>query len=142
MRLNVLLASALLVLGVLIVLTPWYILPVCEVYGAYLKTATGSEIPMKCGWTARAEIGTGVGIVSIGAVLLAFGKRKETLRALGVVGATLGVLTVLFPTYLIGVCASAEHPCNMGTRPGLVLLGVLTIVVSLTMVLTAKEAQV
>jgi hypothetical protein len=127
------------VLGVVIVLLPWYILPVCEVYDSYLITSTGAEIPMKCGWTARAEFGTGVGIASIGAVLLAFGKRKETQRALGVVGGTLGVFTILFPTYLIGVCASATHPCYMGTRPGLVLLGVLVIIISLTMVFMARE---
>lgn len=129
MRLSVLFASALLVLGVIIVLTPWYILPVCEVYGMYMKTAAGTSIPMVCGWTARAEIG---------AVLLASGKRKETQRAVGVVGAILGVLTIMFPTYLIGMCANPQHPCNIGTKPGLVLLGVLTIIISLIMVFMAR----
>ena len=117
-------ASALVVLGVVIIMTPWYILPVCEVLGHFTKTAMGTEIPMKCGWTARAEFGTGAGIIAIGVALLLFGKRQETQRAMGIVGCALGAFTALFPTYIIGVCATTAMLCNPGTRPALVLLGV------------------
>jgi hypothetical protein len=64
--------GALLVfLGIVIILTPWIIFPVCEVQGSFMQTASGMEVPMTCGWTARAETGVGALVVLAGGLLIA-----------------------------------------------------------------------
>jgi hypothetical protein len=46
-------------------------------------------------------------------------------------GIVLGAVVILFPTFLIGVCANPDMLCNMIMKPGLILLGSLVILVSL-----------
>ncbi len=126
--------TILVALGALIVLTPWYIFPVCEVFGDYAQTATGKLLVMPCGYTARAELGVGSLLALSGAVLM-FVKTTETRRALGGVSTALGALAIAFPTAIIGMCANPTHPCVTGTEPALILLGALTILVSLIVIL-------
>jgi len=120
----------LVVLGIFIVLTPWYIFPVCEMFGIYAKTATGKLLVMPCGYTARAELGVGSMLALCGVVLFV-AKSPETRRAIGGISTALGSLVILFPTVIIGMCSNPDHPCVTGTLPALVLLGVLTIALSL-----------
>jgi drug/metabolite transporter (DMT)-like permease len=122
------LGALLIILGILVVLTPWILFPVCEVEGMYLKTASGMQQPMKCGWTARAETGMGALIILAGGLLIARG-TPETRQAVGVFSIAFGVLVVLFPTVLIGMCALADHPCRQLTLPALEVLGVIVIII-------------
>src|SRR4030042_2469878 len=100
----------LIILGVLLAIAPWTFAPVCEVDGMYAKLANGKTLPMPCGWTARAEVGLGALLV-VGGVLLAIARSNETKRIIGIFGAAIGVLTILFPTNITGMCALADHPC-------------------------------
>lgn len=118
----------LIVLGIVVILTPWFLFPVCEVEGMYLKTASGTQMPMKCGWTARAETGMGALIIVTGG-LLAARTSRETRQAAGVFSIATGVLVILFPTVLIGMCALADHPCRMVTLPALEVLGVIVVII-------------
>ncbi len=102
----------------------------CQSQGKSLTTTTGKTVPMKCHWTGIAEIGVAVPLALVG-VLTATSKRKETLRSLAAFGVALGALGILFPTYLIGVCASNMMLCNMIMRPTLILGGALAILFSL-----------
>jgi uncharacterized membrane protein YczE len=131
-------ALVLIILGILIVVSPWTIAPVCEVGGMYAKLANGKTLPMPCGWTARAEIGTGT-LTILAGVLLVVSRSAETKRMIGLFGAALGVLTILFPFYITGMCALADHPCNLLTKPVLALLGVAVIVVSCWVIYTAQK---
>jgi drug/metabolite transporter (DMT)-like permease len=117
----------LILLGILVMLTPWIIFPVCEVEGMYLKTVSGVQMPMKCGWTARAETGMGALIIVGGGLLIARG-TPETRQAVGVFSIATGILVILFPTVLIGMCALADHPCRQLTLPALEILGIIVIV--------------
>ena len=121
-------AALLIVLSLLIGIVPQF--TDCQAQGRELTLANGRNIPMKCHWTARAELGTALPILGVGVLLFA-AKRKETLRALGVVGALLGILVILLPTVLIGVCGSPDMICNAFMDPFLVLSGSLVIVLSL-----------
>jgi len=118
----------LMLLGILVILTPWVLFPVCEMEGLYLKTAAGVEMPMKCGWTARAETGIGALIVVAGGLLTAR-STPETRQAVGVFSVAAGILVVLFPTILIGMCQLADHPCRQLTLPALEILGVIIIII-------------
>ncbi len=102
----------------------------CLANGRTLATADGRFVPMKCHWTAIAEIGLAIPLALIG-VFNFTSKRKETLRSLNMISLTLGTLVILFPTVLIGVCANAMMPCNMIEKPTLILSGILVMAASL-----------
>ena len=53
--------------------------------------ATAKATPMRCYWTARAELGLALPLAAAG-VLFFFSRRKETRRALAVLVCALGVV--------------------------------------------------
>jgi hypothetical protein len=134
-----------MVLGVAIIALALAIIAVpqftsCGAQGRVLTLANGKTTPMKCTWTARAEIATGVPILGVGSLML-FARRKESLRYLGLLGMILGVLVMLLPTTLIGVC-SGSMPCNTVMRPSLLTFGAFVTAASLTAVaLSLKEGE-
>jgi hypothetical protein len=97
---------------------------------------------MKCHWTALAEIAMAVPLLVVGG-LIAFNQRRETLRALSIVGAVLGIYVIMLPTQLIGVCMSADMLCNMVMKPTLILTGALITSGSLVafMILRREETE-
>jgi uncharacterized membrane protein YczE len=131
-------AIILIVLGILLVVSPWTIAPVCEVNGMYAQLASGKTLPMPCGWTARAEIGVGA-LALFAGLLLAFSQSAETKRMIGLFGIAFGVLAILFPLYITKMCALPDHPCNLLTKPVLVILGVAVIAVSCWVIYGAQK---
>jgi len=85
---------------------------------------------MKCYWTAHAEIVVGVPLIAIG-ILLFFARRRETTRALGVITAVLGVLTILIPTSIVGTCLNDQMVCNTEMKPVLLIAGGITVALGL-----------
>jgi hypothetical protein len=120
--------ALLVLLGIVIILAPWIIFPVCEIEGSFVETASGAKLPMTCGWTARAETGIGALIVVGGGLLIAR-STPDTRQAVGVFSIAMGALVVLFPTVLIGMCRVATHPCRLTTLPALEILGVVVIII-------------
>lgn len=94
----------------------------CESQGRMLTLADGRQISMKCHWTARAELALAVPLAAVGGIEL-FNKRKETKITLSILGIVLGILVILLPTALIGVCGNPEMICNMVMKPALILGG-------------------
>jgi len=117
-----------IVLALVIAIVP--IFTDCLANGRSLTTADGRSVPMKCHWTALAEIGLAVPLALVGVFNLT-SKRKETFCTLNLIGLALGALVVLFPTVLIGVCANSSMPCNMIEKPALILSGILVMGASL-----------
>jgi hypothetical protein len=124
------LGLALVALGILVAVTPWYIFPVCEMYGMYATTASGTKMLMPCGYTARAETGVTAPLLIVCGVILPLSKTKETKRVIGIFSVGLGALVLLLPTCITGMCSDPNAPCRTGTLPALVLLGSATIAVS------------
>jgi uncharacterized membrane protein YczE len=104
----------------------------------YAQLANGKTLPMPCGWTARAEVGMGV-LTILAGLLLTFSQSAETKRMIGLFSIALGVLTILFPLYITKMCALADHPCNLLTKPVLVILGIATIAVSCWVIYDAQK---
>lgn len=102
----------------------------CESQGRNLTLANGREIPMKCHWTARAEIGLAIPLLYTG-MLMTTTRSKETLRNLSLVGAMLGAFVIMLPTVLVGVCGNPDMICNSLMKPSLILSGALVIGLSL-----------
>jgi len=94
----------------------------CESQGRMLTLADGRQISMKCHWTARAELALAVPLAAVGGIEL-FSKKKESKVILSLLGVVLGILIILLPTALIGVCGNPEMICNMFMKPALILGG-------------------
>jgi hypothetical protein len=110
----------------------------CLANGKTLATADGRSVPMKCHWTAIAEIGLAVPLLLVG-IFDITSKRRETFRTLNLIGLALGALVVAFPTVLIGVCANKMMPCNMIELPTLILSGTLVMGASLITLITTRN---
>jgi hypothetical protein len=125
------LAVVIALLAILIGVVPQFFN--CEYDGKSLVLVNGREVPMKCYWTAHAAIATAIPLLAV-AILMAFNRRAETWRALGILGMILGVMAILLPTLLIGVCQHPGASCNLVMKPALILAGTLVIVASLVSV--------
>lgn len=110
----------------------------CEHDGKALTLANGMKVPMKCFWTAMAEIGVAGTLLILGGLQLA-SRKREAQRALGVMGAALGALVILLPTALIGVCMHPEASCHLVMRPAMIFLGILVIGASAAQALLAPR---
>ena len=111
-------AIAQFVLGVLIAVAPRTFAHVCEV----------TDMPMACHYTAQAALGIGI-VIALLAIIGLF-VAEATRAGLDIANAVLGVLVILVPTVLIGVCKGTMMHCHMVTLPTLIVLGVLTTVFS------------
>ncbi len=110
----------LFLMGLLVLLTPRYILPTCEFQGLSR---------MACTYTGTAEMFIGA-IVMIAAVGMILSKTYEALRWSGLTTLAAGISVILVPE-AIGYCHNSQHPCNYGTVPMLRLLGALIILLSI-----------
>lgn len=110
----------------------------CQSQGKAISLPDGRTIPMKCHWTARAEIAVAVPLLAVGALMIV-SRRKGSSRDLSIMGGVLGILVVLLPSSLIGVCQS-QMLCNTVMKPALLALGSLVIITSLVgLVATLKK---
>jgi hypothetical protein len=110
----------------------------CLSQGRSLTTTTGMSVPMKCHWTAIAEIGIAIPLAIVGIFDL-FSKRKETYSLLALLGVVLGMLVIAFPTFLIGVCAKNDMLCNMVMKPLLIASGILVIAASIVVFVSSRK---
>ena len=114
------LGAILIIVGLLTTLMPSYY--TCAAEGKAIQLPGGKTVPMKCLWTARAEIGAGSMVMLVG-VLLFVSRNLESRKLLSLCALSLGILIFLFPTTLIGVCANPEMPCASVMKPILLLTG-------------------
>lgn len=120
MKNRIITAATLIVLGFLIAIGPRTIFEVCESMG-------GDH--MTCHWTAQAELGVGVVIAVLGLLHLVF-KSLEIRAGLSIATLLNGVFALLIPTWLIGVCGMPSMSCHAVTRPALLVISILVIIVS------------
>ena len=112
-----------IILGGLIVFTPFQLAPVCQ---ELLELKTGEMVYMHCVHTGQAVILQGIAIVIISLMLL-FSGNLTTQRNLGVVLTILGIIVILLPTnFGIGICLS-PMVCHT-TAKFLYILGGLVVI--------------
>jgi hypothetical protein len=112
----------------------------CLSQGRMLTTDTGKTVPMKCHWTAIAEIAPAVALGMVGLFNI-FGKKKDTFTASNILGIALGAFVIAFPTYLIGVCPNNAMICNMIMKPTLIAGGTLTIAACAAALISAFQMK-
>jgi hypothetical protein len=129
---------ALIVLGLGIGIIPQF--TDCYSQGLTSTLANGTTQPMKCHWTAEAEIAVAVPLFGVGAVLTA-NRRKRTVISVSILGVLLGAMAIALPSGLIGTCATPTHICNTAMKPSLNILGSLAIICSLGAILLGRKAK-
>jgi hypothetical protein len=108
--------------------------------GVDTTAADAASVPyrmMKCFWSARAEIMTGVPLVALG-ILLLFARRRETFRVIGAMTALLGVLTIIIPTAVVGTCANPAMVCNTEMKPTLLVAGGITVALGVAVLVVGE----
>jgi len=79
---------------------------------------------MRCNWTARAEWIIGA-LILISGLLVAFAKSDEARKRLSNQVLFLGLAAILTPIFIIPTCMNPDMACNIGTKPALIILGVV-----------------
>ncbi len=112
----------------------------CMSQGKMLTLANGNTVPMKCHWTAMAALGMSIPLLALGGAMT-FSRRKETQRALSVLGVAMGIIVALLPTYLFGVCANGMMLCNNTMMPTLIFSGIVIGAISLVTLALARKDE-
>lgn len=126
--------AAIVILAIAVAIVPMF--TDCQSAGRMLTLEGGRQIPMKCHWAGRAELGLGLPLAAVGLVM-AFSRSKESRRLLGITGMSLGSVAILLPTVLIGVCMNPDMPCVSTMRPAEVLAGILVMGISVGVIATS-----
>ena len=122
------LAVIIIILALIVIIVPQF--TNCDADGRSLTLESGKQVPMKCLWSARAELALGIPLLVLG-VLMLLARVKETTRSLSILGVVQGILIILIPTSLIGVCMAPDMICNSILKPTMLVVGIVTILVSL-----------
>jgi hypothetical protein len=113
--------------------------PLTTMAGMQTSVAATIVPKMKCLWSARGALAVGISLAVAGALLF-FARRKETRRALSIVGALLGLFAVLLPTTLIGTCGQDAMVCNTTMKPIMLAAGGLAVAASV-LILVVNELR-
>ncbi len=128
---------ALLALAVVLAVVPAF--TDCQSQGRSLTTTAGTKVPMKCHWTGVAELTASIPLGLVG-IMTTFSRRRTSFRGLAVFGLALGVMAILLPTKLIGVCATPTMLCHTVMSPVLIGTGAVVIAGSLGLLLVSRKA--
>ena len=119
MKNRVVFALAFILLGLLIILAPTVLFPVCE-----------SEKKMACYYTKEAEIGIGILIAALGVVYF-FLKNKSARLGIAIAEFFSAGQVLLYPLKLTGLCKMSDMACRVKTLPALIVLAIVLVAVSL-----------
>jgi hypothetical protein len=121
-------AIALAVFGLLLILTPRFILPVCEYHGKQV---------MNCSHTAHYEMTLGAFMIAA-AGLSAFWNASIARWLVPAIFLISGMAAIVIPE-AAGYCRNPEMPCNYGTVPALRLLGCALAITSIASFLSLRK---
>lgn len=113
----------------------------CQSQGRMLTLENGKQVSMKCHWTGLAELALSIPLAAVGLMMI-FSRRQESRRTLGITGIVLGIMAILLPTVIIGVCMDPHMTCVSTMKPALILAGALALGIGLVVVFVARGKEI
>ena len=99
-----------LVLGILIVLIPFVISPVCT---KLLELKSGAFTHMACHWTGTAEVIFGIFLTAVNLYLLIFGFSDKSGRFAGIIQVIIAAAGfAVIDSKIMGICRNPMMACN------------------------------
>ncbi len=133
--------AGVMVLGLLIAATPRFLFKVCEFQGTHMMMSSASggagHMYMPCHYTALASYMLGFLIFMMGGTLL-LARTGEAASLLAIVLGGAAIAVILTPI-VFPICADPNAPCNHGTKPMLMVLGLVTLIASGWLGLTSRR---
>ncbi len=125
--------------GVVLAVGPYTFLHVCGNMSANSEMGDMAGMGMSggapCHGIPLASLITGLVLIVVGIISLVIDIKnadsKNLSTVLDVATAIVGVVAIGIPTFIIGVCSSAHMHCHMVTRPALIIIGSLLVVIGL-----------
>lgn len=110
---------ATIILGILVVLIPHVIFPVCE----------SMEMKMSCYYSEQAVTGVGILITLLGIAALFIGNENVRL-GISVAQVLNAILVLALPLKLTGLCKMESMDCRKATLPAWIVVSVLLIIIN------------
>ena len=132
MKNRIIFAAAFILSGLLVILAPTVLFPVCE-----------SDMKMACFFTKKAEIGAGLVIAALGGIYF-FLKNKDIRLGISIAQFLNAGLVLAFPAKLTGLCKMSDMACRVKTYPALIVLSVLlalTAVVNIVFLIKSESEK-
>ena len=134
------LAVIVLILGVIVVLIPKYLFPICEsgdlgYFGSY------SPI-MRCFWFGRVELFLG-GLVALSGLIIFFRPSSDSRFAIGALLIAMGLVIVMVSlnTVIGSTCGHTRSLCQIGTKPAERISGSLIIIFGLILMIFSRKRR-
>lgn len=170
MKSNVRVAAgvAIIILGLLVIITPRYLFPVCEEQNGHSGTATSMDATMStddmdmgttagsstqdmdemdmstghadCYYTSRGALMMGL-LIMLGGAAMMLATTANAVRLLSLVLGGMGAVVILTPTYFLPICENPQMACHDGAEPLLIVLGGLVILVAAVLASMAGNRQ-
>lgn len=119
MRSKIISGIVLIINGLLLAIGPYMIFPVCK----------GKMMTMPCQNTAKAELVTGCLVLVLGVLsLIIKNRRNKILLYTSVI--IIGLLALLLPNALTGVCSQIHMTCRSLTLPALSIISLALIAIA------------
>ena len=109
----------------------------CQSQGRMLTLDNGKQVSMKCHWTGLAELALSVPLAAVGLMMI-FSRKQESRRTLSITGILLGIMAILLPTVIIGVCMDPHMTCVSIMKPALILAGALALGIGIVVLVVAR----
>ena len=130
------LATIIVVLGLIVAIIPKYIFPICEsdnlgVFSSYTPI-------MRCFWFGRIELYMG-GLVVLSGLVLFFRPKSDNRFAIGalLIGLGLVIMLVTLNTVVGSTCGHVHSICQIGTKPAERISGTLVTIFGLILMISS-----
>ncbi|MGN0687895.1 MAG: DUF4418 family protein [Oscillospiraceae bacterium] len=130
MKNKVINALVYLVLGVLLIIGPYTLFPVCD---------TAEKI-MKCFWATRA-VNTVGGMLAVFGIVLLLLKAGDSVIAVNLCSIAAGIAAILLPSVIIGGCAKDTMACQALTFPAIYLISAAVVLFSVGNLIYLKKTK-
>ncbi len=132
------LATIIVVLGLIIACIPKFVFPICE--ASDLGFFSSYSPIMRCFWFGRIELFLG-GLVVLSGLILFFRPKPDTHFAIGALLIGLGLVIILVSVNVVigSTCGHMHSICQIGTKPAERIAGAIVMIFGLILMVFSRK---